>query len=387
MDGGGDLKRVPQAWRKVENLLAVRLDSMGDVLMTTPAIAAFKETLGCRITLLTSPAGAAVGKHVSEVDEILVYDAPWMKAAAARNSGEFDRAMIDRLRAESFDAAVIFTVYSQNPLPAALMAFLADIPLRLAHCRENPYLLLTDWVNEPEPERFVRHEVQRQLDLAAAVGCRTINPRLRFDVPAADRQAILELLDAFGVDRPFVVIHPGASSASRRYPPEHFAEVVRLMADEGYPVLLTGSAEESTLVESINRDSGYRAKAFSRQLPLGQLAALLAASSLLIANNTGPVHLAAAIGTPVVDLYALTNPQHTPWMVPNITLAYDVPCRWCYKSVCPEGHHHCLRNIEPAWVLHAAKTLLAGEPPEQITRTLTEGLLYDRFPGSEAVSA
>jgi hypothetical protein len=74
------------------------------------------------------------------------------------------------------------------------------------------------------------------------------------------------------------------------------------------------------------------------------------------------VHIAAALGTPVVDLYALTNPQHTPWQVPHRTLFEDVPCRYCYKSTCPQGHHRCLRGVSPPVVLAAAQALLVGEP-------------------------
>jgi ADP-heptose:LPS heptosyltransferase len=94
------------------------------------------------------------------------------------------------------------------------------------------------------------------------------------------------------------------------------------------------------------------------QLELGELAAVIQRASLLIANNTGPVHVAAAIGTPVVDLYALTNPQHTPWRVLSRVLFHDVPCRYCYKSVCPEQHHACLRQVSPEAVAHAALELL-----------------------------
>src|SRR5256885_14547893 len=95
-------------------------------------------------------------------------------------------------------------------------------------------------------------------------------------------------------------------------------------------------------------------------LDLAELAALLARSDLLVANNTGPVHLAAAVGTPVVALYALTNPQHTPWMVPSRVLSHEVPCRNCYKSVCPEGHHDCLRRVPPGDVVRAAVELMDG---------------------------
>src|SRR5687767_11851045 len=93
-------------------------------------------------------------------------------------------------------------------------------------------------------------------------------------------------------------------------------------------------------------------------LDLGHLAALLSHAPVLISNNTGPVHIAAAVGTPVVDLYALTNPQHTPWGVPSRVLFHDVPCKNCYKSVCPEGHHDCLRLVPPAAVVAAARELL-----------------------------
>ncbi|HKT33550.1 MAG TPA: glycosyltransferase family 9 protein, partial [Nitrospira sp.] len=89
-----------------------------------------------------------------------------------------------------------------------------------------------------------------------------------------------------------------------------------------------------------------------------ELAALIARAPLLISNNTSAVHLASAVSTPVVDLYALTNPQHTPWRVPCKVLFEDVPCRFCYKSVCPEGHHRCLRGISPEAVVRAADDLL-----------------------------
>jgi ADP-heptose:LPS heptosyltransferase len=87
---------------------------------------------------------------------------------------------------------------------------------------------------------------------------------------------------------------------------------------------------------------------------------------VLLAGNTGPVHLAAAVGTPVVDLYALTNPQHTPWAVPSVVLSRDVPCRWCYSSVCPEGHHRCLRGVTPREIVEAALSLVRAGTPRSI---------------------
>ena len=271
--------------------------------------------------------------------------------------------LIERLRARAFDAAVIFAVYSQSPLPAALLCHLAGIPRRLAHCRENPYALLSDWVREPEPESIVRHEVQRQLDLVAAVGCRTVDDRLSIRVPEPAR--VRALLAARGVDlaAPWVVVHPGATAPSRRYPPEHFAEAARILATEyGEQVVFSGSPGERDLVDDIRHAMLESSFSLAGELDVPELVALIAEAPLLVSNNTGPAHIAAATGTPVVDIYALTNPQHTPWRVAARVLSHDVPCKYCYKSVCPRGHHHCLRLVSPLAVARAAAERLAVSP-------------------------
>jgi lipopolysaccharide heptosyltransferase II len=349
------------AWEAAKRILCVRLDALGDVLMTTPAIRALKESQPLRsVTLLTSAAAAAAARLVPEIDEILIYEAPWMKASSALSSSAPDLEMIKTLRAARFDAAIIFTVYSQNPLPAALLCYLADIPLRIAHCRENPYRLLTDWVREIEPDMGWRHEVQRQLDLVAVIGARTENQRLSLNIPAQARATVDALLAQLLEDgQPWLVIHPGATAASRRYPPEGFAAVARrAVQDLRYAVVFTGQAPELELTESIRISAGVRSHSLVGQLDFAGFAALLARTRLLISNNTGAVHVAAALGTPVVDLYALTNPQHTPWRVPHRVLFQDVPCKYCYKSICPQGHHNCLRLLRPEAVIQATQALL-----------------------------
>jgi lipopolysaccharide heptosyltransferase II len=353
----------PAAWNEAERILAVRLDAIGDVLMTTPALRALKESRpGRHLTLLTSYAGAQVARLLPMVDEVLEYDAPWMKATAPRSDIRPDLEFIDRLRRGRFDAAVIFTVFSQNPLPAALLCFLAGIPRRLAHCRENPYQLLNDWVPEIEPHETIRHEVRRQLDLVAAVGARARDERLSLRIPPSSRPRVDRLLRELGIraHQPWIVVHPGSTAPSRRYPAEGFAEAAgRLAREDALPIIFTGSDPERSLIESIRDAMGAPSFSMAGALDLGTLAALIARASLLLANNTGPVHIAAAVGTPVVDLYALTNPQHTPWMVPHRVLSHAVPCRYCYKSLCPEGHHDCLRRVPPEAVVGAVRALLA----------------------------
>jgi lipopolysaccharide heptosyltransferase II len=351
-------------WEQARRILCVRLDSLGDVLMTTPAMRAIKEGLpGRKITLLTSPSGAAAARLIPEVDHTIVYEAPWMKATALRPNPQEDHAMIKRLRRGRYDAAVIFTVFSQNPLPAALMAYLADIPLRLAHCRENPYQLLTDWIPDPAPLRpqDIVHEARRQLDLVAKVGYSTADERLSVSTTPAAARRVEKLLNAANLDRgaPWVVIHAGATAPSRRYPPLRFAQAAAcLVKEHGWQVVFTGSSGEIPLVESIQMQMGAPSISVAGSLSLGELAALLEAAPLLISNNTGPVHMAAAVGTPVVDIYALTNPQHTPWQVPHKVLSFDVPCKFCYKSICPLGHNDCLTQIEPGQVVEAALDLM-----------------------------
>jgi lipopolysaccharide heptosyltransferase II len=281
--------------------------------------------------------------------------------------------MLDRLRSEHFDAAIIFTVYSQNPLAAALFCYLANIPRRLAHARENPYQLLTHWIPEPEPQQFVRHETQRQLDLVAAVGAKVSDERLRVRVSPGAQAKALALLDRRGVDRarPWTVVHPGASAPSRRYPPEQFAAAARgLHLEHGVQLVFSGSAAEQPLVQSIIAESGVPAASIAGQTNIEELAAVLGLAPLLISNNTGPVHLAAAMGTPVVDLYALTNMQHAPWHVPHELLFHEVPCRNCYKSICPEEHHNCLRLVPPEAVVASALRLMRPPAP---TRSVSEG--------------
>lgn len=349
-------------WERAERVLCVRLDTLGDVLMTTPAIRAVKSSRpGRHVTLLTAGRGTAVARLVPEIDEVITYDAPWMKATPPRPDSRLEYEMAGRLRQGGFDAAIIFTVYSQNPLPSAFLCYLAGIPLRLAHCRENPYQLLTTWVPETEPENGTRHEVRRQLDLVAAAGYETRDEGLSVAVPPGARERACQILAEAGVDpaRPWVVIHPGASAPSRRYPPESFARAARaLVLDHGFQVVWTGKGE-GDLVGGIQAAAGAPTASLVDRLNLGELAALLSLAPLLISNNSGPVHLAAAVGTPVVDLYALTNPQHTPWAVPHRLLYHDVPCKYCYKSVCPLVHNNCLRLVTPGSVVEAALDLLA----------------------------
>jgi lipopolysaccharide heptosyltransferase II len=318
---------APKTWARCTKLLCIRLDNMGDVLMTTPAIRALKETVPRRtVTLLASPAGAAIARMVPEVDRIVELNAPWAKHKATMTHRKLlaAAAMLFRQR---FDAAVIFTTYSQSPLPAALLCYLAGIRRVLGYCRENPYSLISDWIPDPEPHELVRHETERQLNLAAATGACTTNARLSLQVPGKALAGARSKLACLGLDpsRPWCIMHPGASEEKRLFQPQRLTQAAAQLMREGWQVVLTGSPAEREYVGRMHHALNEQTVNAAGSLSVEELAAAITQARVLVSNNTGPVHMAAAAGTPVVVLYAQTNPQHTPWQVPNRVLYFPVP--------------------------------------------------------------
>ncbi len=313
-------------WQNPKKILVVRLDNMGDLLMSTPAIRALKESFNGQISVLTSSMAAGIAKNIPEIDEIISFDVPWVKTTHASFSTDF-LSLVDVLKAKQFDAAVVFTVFSQNPMPAILLTYLADIPLRLAYCRENPYELLTYWVPDEEPYSFIKHQVERDLDLVAKIGATTSNDLLSIQIPDA-WESTQKKLDKNSIDlqKPWLILHPGVSEIKRQYPTKNWIEVgKRLVVDFGYQLLLTGSASEKELTDEIQQGIGTNAFSIAGLLNLDEFICLIKEASLLLSVNTGPVHIAAATQTPVVVLYAQTNPQHTPWKTPNKVLFFEVP--------------------------------------------------------------
>ena len=354
----------PTRWASARTILAVRLDSMGDVVMTGPAIRALaalpRTTQPRMITLLTSPSGAGVAPMLPDVDDTIVYRAPWMPGAGG-DAGP-DAQLIDRLAGRGFDAAVIFTTVTQSALPAATVCRLAAIPLRAARCRENPYALLTDWMPDG-PDDSGQHEVLRHLALVTALGGTTDDDRLALALPPGTLDVAIDTLAAAGVavGDPTIVFHPGARASSRRYDPRSFAAAADALATEGWRIVVTGSVADRDVVRAMCGAMRTAPVDLSGVLSLPVLAATIANADAIVTNNTGPAHLAAAVQTPVVDLYALTNLQHTPWRAPSRVLFHDVPCKGCLSSVCPEGHHHCLAKVPPAAVVDAVHELTASD--------------------------
>jgi len=301
-------------WATCRRVLCVRLDNMGDVLMSSPAMQAVKNTFGCSVTLLTSSMGAPVASHLTCVDEVIIYDAPWVKSELA-----FEKnfsAVTTKLRSLQFDAAIIFTVYSQNPLPAALLIYEAGIPLRLGYCRENPYQLLTNWLPDQEPYSFIRHQVDRDLALVHSIGVTNTDPRIRIKSNSHFFSGVVEKLarTGFSVERPWIILHPGVSDKKRQYPIALWKTLARRLSFElGLQLLITGGKEDVKLSEEIAGCVGNDAWSLAGVVNLEEFISLIEKCSLVISVNTSTIHIASAFDTPMIVLYALTNPQHTPW--------------------------------------------------------------------------
>jgi ADP-heptose:LPS heptosyltransferase len=363
---------LDERWREVRRLLVVRLDNLGDVLVTTPAIHALKQAMPrAEVTLLASPVGAQVGRLNPDLDEVLVYQAPWMDPwQELPHDSAREQEMIATLRAARFDAAVIFTSFRQSPLPAAYLCYLADIPLRLGATYDGAGSLLT--TRHKHPDRMM-HEVERGLDLVGAVGVPAPSDPggldLALSVPEGARDRAIDLLIAHGAmeEHPLVVLHPGCNMPARTYPWDMYVQVInRLVERLDATVLLTGAAGERSLLGRIHNGLEPRARRATTVfggLKFAVFCALIEQADLAITNNTGPMHLAAAVKTPVVSLFALTNPpeQWGPWRVPHRQLYHDVACRICYSRVCPYGHE-CLRMVSPDTVVDAAEELLVRKP-------------------------
>lgn len=313
-------------WKQCRRILCIRPDNIGDLLMSTPAIRALKQTFNCHITVLVSSLGAAVVPDIPEIDDAIVFDVPWVQTTGTPDPAQFNQ-LVQTLKEGCFDAAVIFTVYSQNPMPSMMLAYLAEIPLRLAYCRENPYQLLTHWLPDEEPYTFIRHQVLRDLHLVAHVGAVTKDQHLSIQAKEILWPVVCEKLLLLGLDprKQWIILHPEVSEDKRKYPvADWIAAGKKIRLATGCQLLITGKNNEQEAQEIA---AGIGDKAFSAAglFNLEELIILIRHAPLLLSVNTGTVHIAAAVHTPVLVLYALTNPQHTPWRVTSKVLYFDVP--------------------------------------------------------------
>lgn len=310
-------------WNAAAHLLCVRFEEPADILASTPALRALRaQCPQRRITLLSSPAGAALGPYLPDVDAVLAHEAPWTPGGA-RAPAPSHLDWIATLAARRFDGAVIFTRHDRSALPAALLCQLAGIPLRAAYCRENTAQLLTQPIADPGPGALLRHDVQRQLDLVRRLGAEIADERLAFVPTVQDTLAVRARLHAAGIDPAgrWLVLHPGAGVQARCHGQHDWRSLVAaLHARIGCPLVLVGDAHDparSDGIDGIDTAPEARILSLAGQLDVGGLGALLAQASLVIGHRGLGTQLAAAVGTPVVHLQTQGSPHGMPWQVPS----------------------------------------------------------------------
>ena len=346
------------AWLEAQEILVARLDNTGDVVMLGPALRAIKQSSPmARITLLASPAGAAAAPLLPWIDEVIVWRAIWQDVGGRMPfDPERERELIRILAERQFDAALLFTSFSQTPQVPGYVCYLAGIPLRAGESKEfGGSALSTELRGAPDD----LHQVERNLRLIEHLGFTVQDRRLAIAISDQDREAASLLLADVDIDarRPFVLIHPGASAEARRYPPQRMGEVAHLLRRRGWQVLLTGVEREAEILEEA-RSSAPGARCLIGQTTLAQYAALVERASLVICGNTLPLHLADALGTPLVVLYSGTDyeEQWRPREVPATLLRRPTACHPCYRFTCPIDLP-CL-DIPAAEVVEAAECLL-----------------------------
>jgi ADP-heptose:LPS heptosyltransferase len=328
------------------HVLAIRADSMGDVLLTGPAIRSLAAV--ARVTVLAGPRGAAAARALPGVDAVLVHALPWIVAdPAACDSSAIDPLLAD-VRRVAPDEAVIFTSHHQSALPLALLLRLAGVARIAAISDDYPGALLD--VRHRVADDL--HEVERAQSLATAAG---------FPPPRGDDQR-LALRPGFVAPAPrrapYVVVHPGASVAARAWDPDRARALVRVLTRGGTRVVVTGGEQETALTAHVAGGAPAAVDAGGAG-SLAELAGVLAGADAVVCGNTGPAHLAAAVGTPVVSLYAPTVPavRWRPWMVDHVLLGdQDIDCRGCRARVCPVAGHPCL-DVSVADVLDALEAV------------------------------
>jgi ADP-heptose:LPS heptosyltransferase len=314
-------------------VLVARLDNAGDVLLQGPMLRAIAAGAD-RVVFLAGPAGAAAAQLLPGVDEVWTWSCPWILADPPPVDGAELAGLTERVRALAPDAAVVSTSFHQSPLPLALLLRAAGVPHISAISVDYPGSLLD-----------VRHRVdddlpepERALSLARAAG---------FELPEGDdgRLAVRRPLPATTHEPGYVVLHPGASVPARAWPAQRCAEAVEALTAAGHRVLVTGGPDERELTAAVAGRAGVD---LGGSTTLAEMAALLDGAAAVVVGNTGPAHLAAAVGTPVVSLFAPVVPaaRWAPYGVPTVLLGDQAaPCRGTRARECPVPGHPCLTSV------------------------------------------
>jgi lipopolysaccharide heptosyltransferase II len=364
-------KYPPLATQNVhpQRILVIRLDLIGDLVLSMTTVRALKRTYPeASIDLLALPASTKVVLHDPDLNEIISYDPNvWRRPKALLHIKNWSNAykLLRQLRAHQYDIAVsIFGKW------AAIIAMLSGSKRFVGYGHESYPGMMTDSV----PGWHWRtgdhkHEVDYCLELARAAGA-TINPvdrTPRLFVDPLAHQQLQQLLAQAGIvpEKPFIVCHVCSNNGqSKRWPIPHWATLLdKLIRELDAQVVLTGASDDTLLIESVTRKMQEQAIDLAGKTSLPQLVALLQQADLVISGDSGPMHIAAAVGTPLIAIHGPTDPALSGPVSPTATvLRSDIWCSPCYNAKdtadCRFFTTQCMKNILPAQVFKVVQEKL-----------------------------
>ena len=303
------------------NILVKGNNWLGDAVMSLPTLRSLREMRpNARITLLTKPSFADLYRGSPHVDEVLPHE---------RGNVRRWMAMVRELKRRNFDAALLLP----RSISSAFPAWSARIPRRIGYGRSA---LLTD---RPAPVGR-RHRVHHFHHLLSALGDPPDVHAPRIDLLPDAKEWAAERLQGNG----WIGIHPGPTyGAAKQWFPDRFIELGKRLAKRGRIVVVGGSAE-AELGERVAKAVG--GDCIAGKTSVSQLAAAIARCSLFVTNDTGPMHVADAVGVPIVAVFGPTDWVTTPpFGKKHAIVRHEIECAPCLKRVCPLGHHHCMKKV------------------------------------------
>lgn len=352
-------------------VLVARLDNLGDVILSGPAVRAVAAS-GADVIFVCSPTGRPAAVTLPGVSRVVTARAPWIDASPLPTTRSSMEHLVDILAACEADEAIILTSYHQSPLPLALLARMAGIERVAAISSDYPGSLL-DVRHHVDDDV---HEVERALSLAAAAGYRLPGDddrRLRINPESIP-------VERLGLPERYVVVHPGASVPARAWPEGRNYELITALTAQGWHVALTGGRDEALLTRRLS-DAAADASAvtdLAGRTDFAALASVIRRAAVVVCGNTGPAHIAAAVGTPVVSIYAPTVPavRWRPWMTPHVLLGeQDIRCAGCRARVCPVPGHPCVNGVSTEEVVRAVGALAPDGPRSAMDGPRSRGAL------------
>jgi heptosyltransferase-2 len=340
--------------------LVIRLDRLGDVVLSTPVLHALRQAYpDAFLAMMVRPACRELIEGHPALNEVLLYE----KDGAHHGIGPTMR-FARSLRRLAFDTAIILHPTRRSHW----VAWLAGIPVRIGYARKGAWLLTHRLAHRKQ--EGTQHESRYTLELLTPLGI-SVGDDVRPFVPVApgalERVEHVLSQEARDPARPLVAVHPSASCPSKRWLPERFAQVAdRLIQEHHVAVCLVAGEADADAAHQVAAAMRERAIVLAGRLTVGELAALLTRCRLLVSNDSGPVHIAAAVGTPVVAIFGRNQPglsatRWGPLGQGHIVLQKDVGCVTCLAHRCDIGFL-CLSSLSVEEVFRAAASILHPQP-------------------------